>query len=215
MIEETLLRIHINGQPRILLSCSPHEPLVLVTGHLLGDGWVRDVSHIIETGSAPGHVHVTLPAESVHAYESERAGVLAGGASRPRPVQREAEGVEPPAQPAELLRSLFAAVDEHAPDGGVHGAAASDGRTLSHVAHDVARHCCLDRVIGARALDGSARHTTGLVTTARISAAMATKAARVGFRWIVTRGLATSLAHEVAAQAGMLVMERAGRGARQ
>lgn len=214
MIEETLLRVHINGQPRIILSCSPHDPLVLVTGHLLADGWVRDVSHIIETGAAPGHVHVTLPAEAVHACDTARAALLDGNGSGP-PFLHRRMTEHGPAEPAELLRSLFAAVDEHAPEGGVHGAAASDGSTLSHVSYDVARHCCVDRVIGARALHGTGRQTSGLVTTARISAAMATKAARAGFRWIVTRGLGTSLAHEVAAQAGMLVIERAGRGARQ
>ena len=117
---------------------------------------------------------------------------------------------------ATLLKSLFAACDEVSPEGGVHGAALSDGRTLHTPAVDVARHSAVHRAIGAVFLSGADLSQLGLLLTARISGPIALTAARAGLAWVASRSVPTSLAAAIALRAGLPLLARAaGRGAQR
>jgi len=73
--------------------------------------------------------------------------------------------------------------------GCVHAAAISDGGELPLVAHeDVARHCAVDKAIGARLLAGGSFAAAALVSSGRTSAEILSKARRAGIAVIVSRG---------------------------
>jgi FdhD protein len=203
--------IAVNGTRRIVLSCSPHEIGALAVGHLLAEAWIERAGDLHAWREVAGGVEVSMDAARIDAANALREHQVAKGcglrhfldcdvASLPRVSMK-----QPPRDPAALLRSLF----QHASEGGVHAAAWSDGETLVHVTTDVARHCAVDRVIGLAALAGA--HHGGLVVSARVSGAMAVKAARAGIGWIASRSIATTLAQELCAAAGITLYERAAR----
>lgn len=215
--------IALNGVRCAALSCSPHEPESLALGHLVSEGWIgtaADVSNM-RTAEGPGgstgvladvdpsrvetmqllQRHQTLHGCGVRHFLDCERGLLTPVAPAAGPVDA-----------AALLRVLFADAEHAVPDGGLHAVAVSDGVTLTNVAYDVARHCAVDRAIGAAARERQDLTGLGLVSTARISGAMALKAVRSGASWIVGRSIATSLAREIAAHYELTLLERAGKG---
>jgi FdhD protein len=237
-MQETSVWVAINGTRRIALSCSPHQREALALGQLLTEGWIGSVRDVLSLTPAEGPggacgVHVQLDAAQVdlvlaaqrhrvshgcglrHTIDCGDAGAAGAGGTLP-PAAASAHGASRGAAVVDsgpLFRLLFAAADEAAPDGGVHAAAVSDGRTLGHTAVDVARHCAVDRAIGLALQDGAELGALGVVLTARISGSMALKCARAGLAWAASRSVATSLAHELAAAHGLQLIERAARRA--
>jgi FdhD protein len=223
--EEAAVWIALNEVHCATLSCSPHEREALAAGHLLSEGWIdtRGTITAIERATGPGgSIGVRVSATEARIEEMQRLlrHQLAHGCGA-----RHFLDCDPDALPGSLgagadidavhlLRALFAAVDEAVQGGGVHGVALSDGSDLVVTAYDVARHCAVDRALGAGGLAGVNLTASGLVSTARISAAMALKAARCRVGWIASRSIATTLASEIAARFGIVLIERAGGGAR-
>lgn len=223
---EQPVSIALNGVRHVVLSGSPGDVSAMALGHLLAEGWIRaaaDVHSItVDETDAPRRsgVLVTMdPALVESAEKLKRHQTLHGCGLRHvldcdphavAPVRAAAAHVDA----ALLLRALFAAADDAAPDGGVHAAALSDGQRLEPVAIDVARHCAVDRAIGVGVRDHGSLDELGLVCSARISGAIALKAVHARLGWIASRSIATSLAHEIADAFGLLLLE-GGRRARQ
>lgn len=109
------------------------------------------------------------------------------------------------------FRVLFARAEAASPSGGLHASALLRGDGIAYIDTDVARHCSVDRVIGLAIQDGADLRTLGLLLSARLSGAMALKAALSGIGWVASRSVATSLAAEIAAAARMPVLQRAAR----
>jgi FdhD protein len=219
-LDECPVWISVNGVRTVLLSCSPHDAVALAQGYLLGEGWtnVQVVGTVTGPGGSTG-VLVETDAECAAACaQLRRHQTEHGCGSRhfldcdPSALAR----VEPMTQSVDavlLLRQLFA-WEERETEGGVHAAALSDGVSLRQPAYDVARHCAVDRVVGAAFRDGADLSALGLVCTARVSGAMALKAVRSRLRFVASRSVATALAHEIAAHHGLTLIERAGRAPR-
>jgi FdhD protein len=223
--EEQPVWIALNGVRRIVLSCSPHDLAELALGNLVADGWVRRPAEVLALVMADGDegrhgVSVQIEPEQLDAAELVRRHQTLHGCGVRHVLDCDPFAVTPveppslPIDPGPLLRSLFATAAERAPDGGMHAAALSDGGALLATSVDVARHSALDRVIGVALRDIGDLSGLGLVCTARISGAMALKAVRARLGWVASRSIATSLAHEIAAAHGMLLIERAGKAAR-
>lgn len=214
MVQETPVAIAVNGEPRIVLHCSPRALDELALGHLLTEGWIDDVADVRRRILHDAGIGIDIDVERAAAAEALRAHQRKHGCGVrhhldcEQAVAREVVAT-PDATP--LLRELFRRTDETARDGGVHGTAIADGDALLHVRTDVARHCAVDRVIGAALLAGTDMHTCGLVLTARVSGAIAWKAVRARLGWIASRSIGTSLAHEICAAYGVTLVERAAR----
>ena len=213
--------IALNGVRRIVLSCSPHETAALALGHLLGEGWIRSTADlealVVSDENGSRGVSAEIDPAQLDAVELVRRHQMLHGCGVRHHLDCDPYAVPPvesPALPidaAALLRALFAAAAERAPDGGVHAAGLSDGSDLLVVSTDVARHSAMDRTIGLGMRTHDDLSTFGMVCTARISGAMALKAVRARLGWIASRSIATSLAHEIAEAHGLLLMERAGK----
>lgn len=221
--DEQPLWIALNGVRRIVLSCSPDDTAALALGHLLAEGWIHSTADIHAlattddgTGGARGISAEIDPIRLENAELLRRHQTLHGCGLR-HALDCDPYGlspVRPPALPMDavmVLRSLFAAADERAPHGGVHAAALSDGSSLCALSIDVARHCAVDRAIGLGLREQRDLAGLGLVCSARISGAIALKAVRARIGWIVSRSVATSLAHELGDAYGLLLLERGGR----
>jgi FdhD protein len=219
-MDETSIWIAVNGRRVALLSCTPDRIEALVAGHLLAEGWIAGVSDIQELAAVNGPggacgVNVTLEdATAQRALELRRHRLEHGCGLRhildcitalatPR-------GAAPPPL-TESFRALFAAADDAAPEGGAHAAALAGTDGLHHLSVDVARHCAVDRVLGLAALAGDDLSAAGLLTTSRISGAMAIKAVNAGLPWLASRSIATPLARDIAEAAGVRLLERAAR----
>lgn len=221
--DEQPVWIALNGVRRIVLSCSPHEPAALALGHLLGEGWIRHAADVLsltvstDDADARTGISVQVDPEQLDAAELVRRHQTLHGCGLRHALDCDPYGlmpVQPPVLPVDsvpLLRALFAASDDGAPDGGVHAAALSDGATLFAASIDVARHCAVDRSIGLGMATHDELTAFGLVCTARISGAMALKAIRARLGWISSRSIATTLARELADAYGLLLLERAGK----
>jgi FdhD protein len=221
-VDEGPVWIAINGVRSILLTCSPAETDALAVGHLIGEGWIRSAAEVrsLRTVSGPAGacgVEVEIDDDAAAAAAALRRHLTAHGCG----VRHVLDCVGPqrplPPRPAttppltEAFRALFAIAETASPDGGVHAAALYDAHGLHHAAVDVARHCAVDRVIGLAALAGDELARYGLVSTARVSGAIAAKAARAGVAWLASRSVATPLAREIAAAGGLTIHERAAR----
>jgi FdhD protein len=224
-VDEATVWIAINGVRRIVLTCAPTETAALALGHLLAEGWVEGAADVsaLRTVAGPGGAHgvevqidsaQVLRAEALRRHRVEHGCGLRHVLDCGDPAT--VEPAEPGPTPAPLgdwFRALFAAADATAPDGGVHAAALADESGLQHVATDVARHCAVDRAIGLACLAGADPARYGLLSTSRISAAIAAKAVTARLRWVASRSVATPLAHEIAQAGGVRIIERAARRA--
>jgi FdhD protein len=115
----------------------------------------------------------------------------------------------------DLFRELFERSPSRRTTGGHHTAALCDGVRLLHDHEEVGRHNAVDKAIGGAILAGDDRTALGLVTTARISAEIAEKAARSRLAWIASRSVPTTMAVEIARAAGLAIIARAaGREAK-
>jgi FdhD protein len=225
-LDEAPIWIRINGVRRVVLTCSPADPYALGLGHLLAEGWIRDGGSVRSAavhdgpGGSRGVAFETDPAQVAAAEALRRHQVAHGCGLRHfldcEPLRPRQAAAAPPASGlADVFRGLFAVADDAAPAGGIHAAALTDGIALLHASVDVARHCAVDRVLGAALRDGTDTRLLGLVATSRISGAIALKAIRGGVAWVASRSLGTPLARELAAAAALAIHEHAARRERR
>jgi formate dehydrogenase accessory protein FdhD len=226
-MDEAPVWISINGTRCVVLTCSPSETDALAVGHVLGNGWIRSGAEVqsLRTVAGPGGscgVELLLDEDTADAALAQQRHLTVHGCGLRHMLdcdagRRSITRQQPPHTPphrdrlAAALRDLFAVADAASPAGGVHAAALLDEGGLHHAAVDVARHCAADRVIGLAALAGDDLTARGMITTSRISGAIALKAVLAGVPWLASRSVATPLAREIAAAGGMPLVERAAR----
>lgn len=221
---EASVWIGINGVRRGVLACSPHRLDALAIGHLAGEGCIRGIHDVIgvEPVEGPGGargVNVVIDDALARAAESLRRHRIEFGcglrheldcAPESLRVRRRA-GVRADADLSESFRTLFGAAERASPSGGLHACALLHDAEIRFLDTDVARHSAVDRVLGLALQGGAELRELGLLLSARLSAAMALKAAVAGVGWIASRSVATSLAAEIVAAAQLPLVQRAVR----
>jgi FdhD protein len=160
--------------------------------------------------------------ERVAAIRSEgRRSVLASGCGAVAtiladPATFAAAPARGPTPEAGVLRSLFKQLfqrgERYRDTGGIHAAALTDATSLIAHAEDIGRHNAVDKVIGGALLGRRAPAGLGLLVTGRISAELASKAARAGLVWIATPSVPSTLAVDIARRTGMTLIGRAVSG---
>jgi FdhD protein len=220
-VAETSWILVVNGERIAAGTASPGQSRELAAGLLLGSGFVRSRTDLLDLSIREGQFATTLEASVpdaafAAAMEERRHRERTGcGLLHFVACDGDSLAIEPALdvpsddELADRLRALFDACSTTHPGGGVHGAAVIAGAG-EFGAIDVSRHAAVDKAAGAAFLGVEGDAPRGLVLTARISGQIALTAARAGMSWIASRSIPTTLAVAIGAAAGVTLVARAG-----
>lgn len=215
VVGEFPLLIRVNDRELVTLIASPHDLRFLVAGFLRVQGFVSQVEDFLmlsvcnDYGVANVRIKGQLP-ETLKPILTSGCGTgitytlpSAGGATR---QAGEPEPVDPQAV-FSLMEQLARKAERYKSHGGVHSAAVGglDGTLLLH-AEDLGRHNTLDRLAGESFLRRMDLAGKLLVTSGRISAEMAAKAAALGIPLIASRTSPTDMAIRICQEAGITLI---------
>jgi FdhD protein len=235
---ERPVRLLVNGREIATLVASPHELRFLVAGFLRTQGFVHSVDDFLAFGvcedsnEAAIRIRGELPERLTPVLTSGcGTGVsftLAAGPARPAPSEAKfaADTI------FEMMREMGKLAVRYGRHGGIHSAAASDGKKIFFHAEDIGRHNTIDRLAGRALLSNVDLAGCLMLTSGRVSSEMAAKAASLGVALIASRTSPTDMAVRICQehQIGLVGYVRAtsfriaacpervsfpGRGARQ
>lgn len=215
VVGEFPLVLRVNDREIVTLIASPHDLRFLVAGFLRVQGFVAKVDDFLmlsvcnDYGIANVRVRGELPGELKPILTS---GCGTGitftlpGAGKIVKLTPETEPVAPAAIFA-LMEQLAQKAEKYQSHGGVHSAAVGDtqGGLLLH-AEDIGRHNTFDRLVGEALLKGVELAGRLLVTSGRVSAEMAAKAASLGIPLIASRTSPTDMAIRICQDAGITLI---------
>ena len=218
VVGEFPLVLRVNDREIVTLIASPHDLRFLVAGFLRVQGFVSSVDDFLmlsvcnDYGIANVRVRGELPAELKPILTSGcGTGITftlpgTGNPGKLAPEQERAAPV-PPAAVFALMEQLARKAEKYSRHGGVHSAAVgdSDGDLLLH-AEDIGRHNTFDRLAGEALLKGVELAGKLLVTSGRVSAEMAAKAAALGIPLIASRTSPTDMAIRICKDAGITLI---------
>jgi formate dehydrogenase accessory protein FdhD len=214
LAEETAVALLLNGEPQVVMMCSPLELEDFALGFALSEAIVEraDELRVVDQVEREHGIalHLAIPQARFDALSRRRT--LAGrtgcglcGAETLeqaiRPVRRVAPAAIPsPAQLLDGFARLAAAQPLNHASGALHAAAALCGERLV-VREDVGRHNALDKVIGALAREGT--RADALLVTSRASYELVHKTAQAGVATLAAVSAPTAFAVRLAREAGV------------
>lgn len=215
VVREFPLVLRVNDRELVTLIASPHDLRFLVAGFLRVQGFVSRVEDFLmlsvcnDYGIANVRIRGEIPAELRPILTSGcGTGITFSLPSAGRLGKRAGES-EPVAPEAifSLMAQLALKAEQYKSHGGVHSAAVGDsrGRLLLH-AEDIGRHNTLDRLAGEALLKGVPLAGRVLVTSGRVSAEMAAKAAALDIPLIASRTSPTDMAIRICQEAGITLV---------
>ena len=207
--------------------CTPERLEDLALGWLFCEGLIRRADEVHELHLTPaGHVRARLGDEARARLAAFDRSAGPGPASalrvpvhapvRLRPDESAQELLADTGRLGDLFTELFdGARLKSIHGGGLHTGGRVVGGRIVDIAEDVSRSAVVDKLVGAarrQARTGDAA-TDGamLLLSGRISATIAAKLVRAGIAAAATISLPTSLAVDIAEQAGLAIVGRARR----
>jgi len=215
VVGEFPLVLRVNDREIVTLIASPHDLRFLVAGFLRVQGFVESIDDFLmlsvcnDYGIANVRIRGELPGElkpiltsgcgTGITFSLPGSGTLAKLAPVSEPI--------PPASIFALMERLAHKAEKYRSHGGVHSAAVgdTDGKLLLY-AEDIGRHNTFDRLAGEALLKGEKLAGSLLVTSGRVSAEMAAKAAALGIHVIASRTSPTDLAIRICQDAGITLV---------
>ncbi|MBI5528347.1 MAG: formate dehydrogenase accessory sulfurtransferase FdhD [Deltaproteobacteria bacterium] len=206
---EQPIRLTVNGREIATLVASPHEAHFLVAGFLRTQGFVREQADIValgvcdDSGEASVRIRGEVPERLTPVLTSGcGTGVsftLADGPARPAPprIKFTADSV------FAMMREMGRLSRLYGRHGGIHSAAASDGKKILFHSEDIGRHNTVDRIAGQALLSGVDLTGCLMLTSGRVSSEMAAKAASLGVALIASRTSPTDMAVRICREAGI------------
>jgi FdhD protein len=196
IVEERAVKMLLNGEQYSEWACTPTDLDALAVGRLFIDGQITRADHAyLDIATDDEVVLIRARTDGAHSHAVSR--VNSGPA------------IPPTERFAELFRTMFANADARHPHGGMHVAAATDGRSVVTQVEDVGRHNTIDKITGALLLARLDPRKYGLLLSARVSGLITTKASRANFAWIASRSIPTTMAAETAHRTGLTIIGRA------
>jgi len=215
VVGEFPLVLRVNDRELVTLVASPHDLRFLVAGFLRVQGFVSTaedfqmlsvcndygIANVRIKGELPGNLKpiLTSGCGTGITYSLPTAGSLTRPPVLPAIVEPDAI--------FSLMEQLAKKAERYKNHGGVHSAAVGevDGTLLMH-AEDIGRHNTLDRIAGEALLRKTDLAGKVLVTSGRISAEMAAKAAALGIPVIASRTSPTDMAIRICQEAGITLI---------
>jgi len=215
VVGEFPLVLRVNDREIVTLIASPHDLRFLVAGFLRVQGFVSQVEDFLilsvcnDYGIANVRIRGELPAELKPILTSGCGTGITFSLPGSGGFVKRLEEPEPvaPAAIFFLMAQLAQKAEQYKSHGGVHSAAVGDlqGRLLLH-AEDIGRHNTFDRLAGEALLKGIDLAGRLLVTSGRVSAEMAAKAAALGIPLIASRTSPTDMAIRICQEAGITLV---------
>jgi FdhD protein len=216
------IRARLDGEVSLIATTmrTPGDDRALAAGFLYGERVIRDAGQLLRLEALDDDtVLVELDTEAARALQAARRPFLTTGACGvcghahlERLFELPARGpdrrIVPHAILSGLPEALRAAQATFARTGGLHAAGlfSAEGASLA-VFEDVGRHNAVDKLVGARLLDGRLPDPDAvLVVSGRASFELAQKTAVAGFGTLIAVGAPSSLAVEIARRAGMTLI---------
>ncbi len=206
VIEEGLVRIHVNGFELATFMCTPYRLDELAVGFLRSEGFIERIEDIRALEVCPNRSCVDVWLRDLSFRPPSTRPIITSGCgggitfddiSQQHAPLRSSVRLSPESVPA-LMQQLYGAAHFYHQARGVHTAALSDGHTLILVAEDVGRHNTIDRLWGQALKQGVETRDRVLVATGRISSEMLNKAAKMGVPIVISRTSPTSLSVRLA-----------------
>lgn len=211
-----------NGESHAVIMASPADLDDFALGFSLTEGFISDPTEIqaieVQDVALGLEVRITVPEDRAERLMARKRAVegrtgcgLCGilsldQAVRPLPVMASAPQVEASAV-TKALAALPALQTANRASGAAHAAAwcALDG-SVAVVREDVGRHNALDKLVGALARSRIDRAGGFCILTSRFSAELVQKCAIAGIAVVAAVSAPTSLAIELAEQAGLTLI---------
>ncbi len=218
-VEERPFALNVNGVPLATLIASSHDPQYLVVGFLRMQGLVSSLDDILalsvcpDFGVATVRIRGAVP-ESLRPVVTTGCGggvtfhlPSAGKAGEARPAEGGTSArLVHPEEIFRLMERLGSLASQYRERGGVHSAAAGDGREILVHAEDIGRHNAVDRLAGEALFKGIDFRGLLMATSGRISSEMALKGADLGVSLIASRTTPTDLAVRICEERGVTLV---------
>ncbi|TWG88808.1 FdhD protein [Cupriavidus gilardii J11] len=222
--EEFPVALVFNGLSHAVMMTTPRDLESFGVGFALTEGIVRDLRDVLDCEvrmtSHAAEVHLTIGQGAFFALKARRRSLagrsgcgLCGMESlamldlAPERVPRPRQAVDLPRVVARAARELPSHQWLMTRTGGLHAAAWCDwDGAVRQAFEDVGRHNALDKLVGALASARTAFGEGFIFLSSRASYELVRKAARVGIPMLATISAPSSLAVDMAGQAGMTLV---------
>jgi FdhD protein len=205
VVDEGLVRIHVNGQELATFMCTPRDLDLLALGFLRSEGLIAGLADVRLVVACPSGTCVEvwlqdgrleLPGKPI-VTSGCGGGITFDDLSQRVPPLTSQRRVTP-GQVLEGIRQLIASAELYRVTRGVHTSALSDGQRLVAVAEDVGRHNTIDKLWGRCLREGLDPADHILLASGRISSEMLNKAAKMRVPVVISRTSPTSLSVRLA-----------------
>ncbi|MCM0082033.1 formate dehydrogenase accessory sulfurtransferase FdhD [Geomonas sp. Red32] len=214
VVQEFPLALRVNDKDIVTLVASPHDLRFLVAGFLRVQGFVSKAEDFLMLSVCNdfGVANVRIRGEMPETLKPILTSGCGTGITFSLPGS---EGIPAVASPGaittnavfNLMEQLAQKAEKYKSHGGVHSAALGDlDGDLIYYAEDIGRHNTVDRLAGEALLRKTDLTGKMLVTSGRISAEMAAKAAFLGIPLLASRTSPTDMAIRICEQAGMVLI---------
>jgi FdhD protein len=213
VIDEGLVRIHVDGLELATFMCTPRDLDLLALGFLRAEGIIqgRQDVRLIQVCPSLTCVDVWLREGAV---ELPRRPILTSGCGGGVTFDDLSQRVPPlasdrqvwPQQIVDGMRELTATAALYRQTRGVHTSGLSDGQRLLATAEDVGRHNTVDKLWGYCLQHDVDPAGHLLLATGRISSEMLNKAAKMGVPVVASRTSPTSLSVRLAQEWNILLI---------
>ena len=216
--KEAVLRIFLNEQEIVALSCTPYDQTYLAVGFLISDGFLKSKKEMKSIDSSKDRVTVYTDSSYKIPESSQLRGILTSGCGKGKtfanweeinPLEDILVNLDFSLSPQEVLEAMsqFEKRSElFRQTAGVHSAALADKSGIILFNEDIGRHNAVDKVMGESFLKGIELKDKFLVISGRVSSDIVSKLWICGLSVVVSRTAPTSLAVNMARKLGITLI---------
>lgn len=216
--KEAVLRVFLNDQEIVALSCTPSDGEHLAVGFLFSEGLLKSKDQIREIHSSDDGIVVHTDPSYRIPEDVKLSGVLTSGCGKGKTLGgwQEVNPLEDilidfdfvlaPNQLLEVMSQFEKRSHLFRETAGVHSAALADRNGIILFSEDIGRHNAVDKVLGESFLAGIELKEKFLVISGRTSSDIVSKLWRCGLSIVVSRTAPTSLAVEMARRLGITLV---------
>jgi FdhD protein len=217
IIREIPLEIHLNGRRVVTIACTGIHVEELAAGFLRSEGLLRNREEIKRLTVSPDRTRVWIVSSTITECPDPESGsgrtiASSGARSGGRtgadyPPDEGTESIRLSPERIFLLMEQFLAIAGlHEETGGTHAAALVLGGEIRVVREDIGRHNAVDMLGGHALLNGLDCRGAVIFRTGRVSSEIVHKVRQLGIRMIVSLSVPTTVAVDVAKEAGITLV---------